>query len=81
MITTISLVNIKHHTIIFFRDNFKQLLLEVIFFSFLNGEAPNQGVLVLCLITQSGGRSQDGGGIGRRDHFLFYKFIERTTER
>ena len=26
-------------------------------------------------------RSQDGGGIGRRDHFLFYKFIERTTER
>ena len=28
-----------------------------------------------------GGRSQDGGGIGRGDHFLFYKFIERTTER
>ena len=27
------------------------------------------------------GRSQDGGGIGRRDHFLFYKFIERTRER
>ena len=26
------------------------------------------------------GRSQDGGGIGRGDHFLFYKFIERTTE-
>ena len=26
-------------------------------------------------------RSQDGGGIGRRDHFLFYKFIERTTEQ
>ena len=25
-----------------------------------------------------GGRSQDGGGIGRGDHFLFYKFIERT---
>ena len=25
--------------------------------------------------------SQDGGGIGRGDHFLFYKFIERTTER
>ena len=23
-------------------------------------------------------RSQDGGGIGRGDHFLFYKFIERT---
>ena len=27
------------------------------------------------------GRSQDGGGIGRGDHFLFYKFIERTTEQ
>ena len=27
------------------------------------------------------GRSQDGGGIGRGDDFLFYKFIERTTER
>ena len=27
------------------------------------------------------GRSQDGGGIGRGDYFLFYKFIERTTER
>ena len=25
--------------------------------------------------------SQDGRGIGRGDHFLFYKFIERTTER
>ena len=27
------------------------------------------------------GRSQDGVGIGRGDHFLFYKFIERTIER
>ena len=27
------------------------------------------------------GRSQDGGGVGRGEHFLFYKFIERTTER
>ena len=27
------------------------------------------------------GRSQDGGGIGRGDQFLFYKFMERTTER
>ena len=27
------------------------------------------------------GRSQDGGGIGWGDHFLFYKFIERTTEQ
>ena len=29
----------------------------------------------------TGERSQDGRGIGRGDHFLFYKFIERTTER
>ena len=27
------------------------------------------------------GRSQDGGGIGWGDHFLSYKFIERTIER
>ena len=27
------------------------------------------------------GRSQDGRGIGQRDHFLPYKFIERTSER
>ena len=27
------------------------------------------------------GRSQDGRGIGWGDHFLFYKFIKRTTER
>ena len=26
------------------------------------------------------GRGQDGGGIGRGDHFLSYKFIERTIE-
>ena len=25
-------------------------------------------------------RSQDGGGIGRGEHFLSYKFIERTIE-
>ena len=30
--------------------------------------------------TLQGGRSQDGGGIGRGDHFLSYKFIERTIE-
>ena len=28
-----------------------------------------------------GGRSQDGGGIGRGDQFLSYKFTERTIER
>ena len=27
-----------------------------------------------------GGRSQDGRGIGRGDHLLSYKFIERTIE-
>ena len=26
-------------------------------------------------------QEQDGGGIGRGDHFLPYKFIERTIER
>ena len=25
------------------------------------------------------GRSQDGGGIGRGDHFLFYKFIRKNN--
>ena len=25
------------------------------------------------------GRSQDGGGIGQGDHFLFYKFIEKNN--
>ena len=32
-------------------------------------------------LKNTSGGSQDGGGIGRRDHFLFYKFIERTTEQ
>ena len=32
-------------------------------------------------ISFSAGRSQDGRGIGRGDHFLSYKFIERTIER
>ena len=27
------------------------------------------------------GRSQDGGGLGLGDHFLSYKFMERTIER
>ena len=31
--------------------------------------------------TQHSRRSQDGGGIGRGDHFLSYKFTERTIER
>ena len=31
--------------------------------------------------TGHGESGQDGGGIGPGDHFLFYKFIERTTER
>ena len=34
-----------------------------------------------CKQAKQLGRSQDGGGIERGDHFLFYKFIERTTER
>ena len=35
----------------------------------------------LLMKVKEEGRSQDGGGIGQGDHFLFYKFIERTTER
>ena len=38
-------------------------------------------ILDCVLKSRDRGRSQDGGGIGRGDHFLFYKFIERTTER
>ena len=30
---------------------------------------------------QFGGRSQDGGGVGRGEHFLPYKFIKRTFKR
>ena len=40
---------------------------------FLSGESHRKGTLR--------GRSQDGRGIGRGDHFLSYKFIERTIER
>ena len=38
---------------------------------------PEVSLKILCC----SGRSQDDGGIGRGDHFIFYKFIERTTER
>ena len=41
----------------------------------------HSGILLSHKNNEIGGRSQDGGGIGRGDHFLFYKFIERTTER
>ena len=33
------------------------------------------------LLKSRDGRSQDGGGIGRGDHFLSYKFIKRIIER
>ena len=43
---------------------------------------PKLGAIALFLLEKVyWGRSQDGGGIGQGDHFLFYKFIERTTER
>ena len=61
------------------------------------GKGVQQGcILSLCLFNlyaeyimrntgldeaQAGGRSQDGRGLGRGDHFLSYKFIERTIER
>ena len=34
----------------------------------------------LLMKVKGEGRSQDGGGIGRGDHILPYKFIERTIE-
>ena len=37
--------------------------------------------MILVKDIQIGGRSQDGGGIGWGDHFLSYKFMERTIER
>ena len=36
---------------------------------------------VLKQLRKDGGESQDGRGIGQGDHFLPYKFIERTFER
>ena len=37
---------------------------------------------ILEMLTRQCWRQEesDGRGIGRGDHFLFYKFIERTTE-
>ena len=37
--------------------------------------------VLITLKEKKRGKSQDGIGIGRGDHFLSYKFIERTTER
>ena len=37
--------------------------------------------LALLTLTKILNIRQDGGGIGRGDHFLSYKFIERTIER
>ena len=44
---------------------------------YMNHELPD----VQAGFRKGRGGSEDGGGIGRGDHFLFYKFIERTTER
>ena len=43
----------------------------------------NWEIFTFTFLNQKWGflRSQDGEAIGRGDHFLFYKFIERTTER
>ena len=51
-------------------------------FYYGNIQSTNLGQLLnlIALRNVNGGRSQDGGGVGRGDHFLFYKFIERTTE-
>ena len=53
--------------------------IEFFFFFFLHGVLNNIKHFVLYSTVR--GRSQDGGGLGRGDHFLSYKFIERTTER
>ena len=42
---------------------------------------PNSCLMTAVLKVGLQGRSQDGGGIGRGDHFLSYKFIERTIEQ
>ena len=44
-------------------------------------QEPETYAVLLSLIKCNKSRTQHGGGIGRGDHFLFYKFIERTTER
>ena len=59
-----------HTTLMAESEELKSLLMKV------KEESENVG---LKLNIQ--GRSQDGGGIGWGDHFLFYKFIERKTER
>ena len=38
-------------------------------------------ILEFPLEVSTAGRSQDGRGIGRGDHFLPNKFIQRTIER
>ena len=46
----------------------------------INIHSQTTQLLKKILQKESGGRSQDGGGIGWGDHFLAYKFIERTIE-
>ena len=47
----------------------------------LVNSSPEELWTEVCNIVKKAVGSQDGEGIGRGDHFLFYKFIERTTER
>ena len=42
---------------------------------------PDSSSSSVIRVAISRGRSQYGGGLGRGDHFLSYKFIERTIER
>ena len=48
---------------------------------FRKGRGTRDQIANIHWIIKKARESQDGGGIGRGDHFLFYKFIERTTER
>ena len=47
---------------------------------FLTFDSVFRAVHVLFYYFPQAGRSQDGRGLGQGDHFLPYKFIERTIE-
>ena len=43
-------------------------------------KAEEARIKLVTSVGSSKKQEKDGGGIGWGDHFLFYKFIERTTE-
>ena len=44
-------------------------------------EKKNDKTLLMVIKEDLRGRSQDGGGVGRGEHFLPHKFIKRTFKR